>query len=412
VIGVALVFLWSVVTGAAALATLPGSVELLGLSLGALLPRRRRVWNIGDGVWRVAVVVPAHNEAEVIGSCVASLLEADRGGMDVDVWVIADNCTDDTAVVAEGCGARVMERTDAVRRGKGYALDAAFTRLGPKGYDCFLVVDADTVVAANFIVAAAGALRDGAAAVQVRYLARNAEDSVRTRLMAFALRAFNYVRPLGRERLGLSAGLLGNGFGLRRDTLETVPYTASSVVEDLEYHLALVRSGRRLRFVEDSTVFGEMPVRGKGVETQRSRWEGGRLRMLAIHAPGLGRDLVSGRWRALEPLLELLLLPLAFHVVLLVVAVTSPLRVARDVGLFGLGVVFVHLGVTMAVGGGGWQDLRTLASAPFYIAWKLLLIPSLLRSARADQAWVRTSRNAEADEGDGGGAGPTEGDRE
>ena len=393
-----LLFVWSVVTGVAAVATLPGSVELLGLSLGALLPRRRVVSKSGDVAWRVAVVVPAHNEGAVIRSCVESLLAAERGGMDVDVWVIADNCTDDTAVAAEGCGARVMERTDALRRGKGYALDAAFMRLGPAGYDCFLVVDADTVVARNFIVAAAGGLRDGAAAVQVRYLARNAEDSVRTRLMAFALRAFNYVRPRGRERLGLSAGLLGNGFGLRRETLEAVPYAASSVVEDLEYHLALVRSGRRLRFVEDSTVFGEMPVRGKGVETQRSRWEGGRLRMLAIHGPGLARDLLRGRWRALEPLLELLLLPLAFHVVLLVVASTSPLRLAREAGLLGLGVVFVHLGVTIVVGGGGWRDVVTLASAPFYIAWKLLLIPSLWRSARADQAWVRTSRNAEARE--------------
>lgn len=389
--------LWDAVGIAAAFITLPGTVELFMLSVASLLPSRRTIQLISGTQWRVAVVVPAHNEETGIANCVKSLLQADHGDMLVDIYVIADNCTDRTDVVAEAAGARVLTRTNEVERGKGYALHYAFTSLEPQGYDCVLIVDADTEVARNFIVAAAGTMRDGADAVQVRYLVSNLEESTRTRLMGLALRAFNVVRPLGREHLRLSAGILGNGFGLRRETLAAVPYLASSVVEDLEYHLSLVRSGRRVAFVNETTVYGEMPVRGKGVKTQRSRWEGGRLRMMVEKSPSLLRSVLQRRFTLLEPLLELLLLPLAFHVALLTVAISTPLSSVRIVGLVGAAVVLLHLAAAIVVGGGGWRDVSTLAAAPFYIVWKLMLIPSLLRNARSDHAWVRTNRNTELD---------------
>jgi cellulose synthase/poly-beta-1,6-N-acetylglucosamine synthase-like glycosyltransferase len=386
---------WITVGALAACASLPGSVELLVLSTAALLPERSGIRSSSIPVWRVAVVVPAHNESASIASCITSLLAAQRADMDVDVYVVADNCTDDTAQVAAQAGAGVLVRNNPAERGKGYALHFAFTTLQPRGYDCLLVVDADTVVAPNFIVAAAGAMRGGAAAVQVRYLVRNANESARTRLMRLALCAWNVVRPLGRERLGLSVGLLGNGFGLRSETLGVVPYLASSVVEDLEYHLSLVQAGFRVKFVSETAVFGEIPTHGAGVKTQRSRWEGGRFRMIREQTPKLLRGLLSGKLIFLEPLFELLLLPLAFHVALLILAVITPMPLVRDIGLAGLAIVVLHLTAAIVVGGGNWRDAGTLAMAPFYIVWKLAMIPSLLRNARSDNAWVRTKRNAE-----------------
>jgi cellulose synthase/poly-beta-1,6-N-acetylglucosamine synthase-like glycosyltransferase len=392
-----LLIAWSIASGVAACITLPGSVELLVLSIASLLPdRRTSTQTTPTASWRVAVVIPAHNEEAGIASCVQSLLHADRADMQVEIYVIADNCTDSTALIAEAAGATVLQRTNPIEHGKGYALHFAFTHLETIGYDCVLVVDADTEVAPNFIVTAAGAMRDGAEAVQARYLVRNLGESMRTRLMGLALRAFNVLRPLGREHLGLSAGIFGNGFGLRHDTLQAVPYHASSVVEDLEYHLALVRSGRRVTFLNETAVFGEMPVRGKGVETQRSRWEGGRLRMLSEKSPTLLGDVLRGRLTMLEPLLDLLLLPLAFHVTLLAVAIASPMPIVRDIGIAGATIVLLHLATAIIVGGGTWRDAATLAVAPFYVLWKLMLIPSLVRNARSNHAWVRTSRNAES----------------
>jgi cellulose synthase/poly-beta-1,6-N-acetylglucosamine synthase-like glycosyltransferase len=383
-------------TGAAA-ASLPGSVELFLLSCAALIPERRTsTGRVGGGnLWRVAVIIPAHNEEVNIASCVQSLLATERDDMDVDIYVIADNCSDRTADLADGAGAHVLLRTDDVQRGKGYALHFAFNQLERLEHDCVLIVDADTKVATNFVVAAAGAMREGADAIQVQYLVRNTDSSTKTRLRELGLRAFNVTRLLGRERLGISVGLLGNGFGLRRETLRAVPYLAASVVEDLEYHLLLVAHGLRVRFVEGTAVFGEVPVHTAGMKTQRARWEGGRLRIMMRATPELVGWIFKGRIRFFEPLLELLLLPLAFHVLLLCVAISTPWPVARIVGVSGIAIVLLHLVATIIVSGGSWNDLAALVRAPLYIAWKVLLVPSLIRNARSTSLWVRTKRNAE-----------------
>lgn len=381
----------TIVGSIAAVLTLPGTVELLGLSLGALLPGRRRI-SLGKS-FRLAVVIPAHNEETSIGECVRSVGNADRGA-GVDVVVVADNCSDRTAEVAQGAGARVLVRQNLVERGKGYALDYAFSKLAPEGFDGFLVIDADSTVSANLLSEVAGALAGGADAAQCRYLVRNPGASIRTRLMNLALMAFNVARPKGRDRLGLSAGIYGNGFALSAETLREVPYTAASVVEDLEYHLALVRARKRVQFIDTATVYGEMPVAGKGVETQRTRWEGGRFRMLFERGPSLALELLKGQLRLLEPLLDLVLLPLAFHVSLLVLAVLTPDWPVRLIGLTGLGIVGFHLAGAIVAGGGGWRDLITLLAAPFYVLWKILLIPALFKASRSEAAWVRTERTA------------------
>jgi cellulose synthase/poly-beta-1,6-N-acetylglucosamine synthase-like glycosyltransferase len=379
----------------AALATLPGTIELAMLTVGGAFSARPTKRRARKDNFRLAVVVPAHNEEHQITRCVQSLLAADRTGVDLSIAVIADNCTDQTAATARHAGARVLERTNADLRGKGYALDYAFTLLQPEGYQAFMVVDADSVIGANALTETVETILAGADAVQCRYLVSNPGDSARTKLMNVALMAFNVLRPRGRDRLGLSVGIYGNGFALSSETLKRVPYEASSVVEDLEYHLNLVRAGRKVRFADRAAVYGDMPVSGKGVSTQRTRWEGGRFRMLAERAPGLVSELLHGRLRLFEPLLDLLLLPLAFHVSLLMVAALTPFWMARDLGLAGLAVVVVHLLVTVTVCGNGWRDVAVLATAPFYIVWKLIMLPSVLRSAKANATWVRTERTSE-----------------
>jgi len=384
-------------------ASLPGTIELVLVTLGGVLPALRwpRWAAARPAPQRLVVVVPAHNEAAGIGRCVAGLRAAFRldplpaGGVDAaacPIVVVADNCSDDTAAQARRAGARVLERTDPNRRGKGYALQFAFGEVLEEGADAVVVVDADTVVEANFVDATRAVFAAGADAVQCRYLVLNPEASLRTRLMNVALFAFNALRPRGRERWGLSVGILGNGFGLSRATVIAVPYDAHSVVEDLEYHLRLVRSGRAVRFVDRTTVRADMPVGGRGVDTQRARWEGGRLRMIREVAPRLAREVAAGNWRLLEPLLELLLLPLAFHVVLLVAALVLPVPWARAYACAGLGVVVVHVLAGIVVGGGGLRDVAALAAAPFFIVWKVALAPAIVGASRKETTWVRTER--------------------
>ncbi|MBX3278360.1 MAG: glycosyltransferase [Acidobacteria bacterium] len=394
-------WIWMAAGAGAAVLTLPGTIELLALTLGALLPMRRA--KAADMPLRLAALVPAHNEEKNVAETVTSLRASTPSPGEFSVVVIADNCTDATAERAREAGARVIERNDAERRGKGYALDYAFGILLAEGYDAVAVVDADTVVEKNFAVEMHALMADGADAAQCGYLVKNADESRRTRLMNVALMAFNVLRPRGRAGWGWSCGILGNGFALSRRTLEAVPYDARSVVEDLEYHLRLVRRGRRVRFAGGAIVRAEMPAGGRGAETQRARWDGGRFGMIRMMAPALAREVASGKLRLIEPLLELLLLPLAFHVLLLLAALVAPYAPARIYAAAGLAVVALHLFAALVVGGGGWRDVAALATAPFYILWKAALLPKMFRAARSDAAWVRTERKgAEAAERDTG----------
>lgn len=393
-----LISAWIVIGTLLAFLTVPGTIELLSLTFGGMLPARKilrpKTWRKQR---RLAIVVPAHNEAAGIAACVCNLLQCDAPRGSYSVIVVADNCTDHTTEEARRAGATVLVRDDQTRRGKGYALDHAFTVLGAQGYDVFIVVDADSSVSPNIVGDFLAAFAAGADALQCRYKVRNVSDTVRTRWMNVALMAFNVLRPRGRDRFGISAGILGNGFGLSRQTLELVPYTAVSLVEDLEYHLRLVRAGLKVRFVDSVTVYGEMPAAGGGVATQRARWEGGRFRMISEFAPSLISEVVHGKFRLIEPLLELLLLPLAFHVGLLLLALTTPEPWVRLYAAGSLALVVDHLLAGVVVGGGSWRDAGSLLTAPLYLVWKLRMLPELLRNAGHGAAWVRTDRAAKGE---------------
>jgi cellulose synthase/poly-beta-1,6-N-acetylglucosamine synthase-like glycosyltransferase len=372
--------------------TLPGTAELLVLSIAGMFPPRQltRV----QRKHRLAIVVPAHNEQLDVARCVRSLRAAIPPGIEAAVIVIADNCNDLTESAAATAGARVLVRRSLTERGKGYALDFAFRMLEAEHWDAFAVVDADSVVASNFVAELSAALQSGADAVQCRYLATNSQDSMRIRLKSVGLAAFNVLRPRGRDQLGLSAGIYGNGFGLSAETLREVPYRATSIVEDLEYHYALVRAGRKVRFLDGTAVYADIPSGGTGVKSQRARWEGGRLRMLVEKTPGLIRDIAGGNLALVEPCLDLLLLPLAFHASLLLLAAAAGVWPVRAIALAGLSVVALHLMAAIHVTGGGPREFAALLGAPFYIAWKILMIPRLWNAARSGAAWARTERSS------------------
>jgi cellulose synthase/poly-beta-1,6-N-acetylglucosamine synthase-like glycosyltransferase len=376
------------------LLTLPGTIELAMITFAGMLPSRERLpESTGKTIAKLAIVIPAHNEAAAIVRCVRSVAACTLPeSIETQILVVADNCTDATADLAGGVGARVLVRSDSARRGKGFALTFAFQILLEEGFDAVFVVDADSVVDANFLLEVARLFRAGVDGVQARYVVLNPDVSLRTRLMSVAFMAFNVLRARGRERLGLSVGIFGNGFGLSRATLEAVPYHAHSLVEDLEYHLQLVQAGRKIVFADGTRVRGEMPTSGTGSATQRARWEGGRLRTAIKNLPRLIGAAISRKPRLLEPSLELLLLPLAFHVTLLALSALMPFRLAQMYALFALALVALHVVVGVLVGGGDWRDFAALLSAPFYVAWKVATLPKILQSARSGAPWVRTDR--------------------
>jgi len=375
------------------LLTLPGTIELLLLTLPGLFLRPERPIPSVNIRIKLAVVTPAHNEEEGLPTTIASLLSCDNPLPASDLFVIADNCSDATASVAHELGCSVLERKDPERRGKGYALNFAFNALSPKPYDAYVIVDADTTVQSNFLDSFRELFASGADAGQCAYLVGNAQVNLRTRLMHIAFLAFNYLRPLSRHILGFSCGILGNGFALSRECLHEIPYDSFSIVEDLEYHTRLVKAGKKVQFLSYTTVWSDMPATGEAAQSQRERWEGGRFQVILDQVPRLlGGILHQGRFRLIEPLLELLLLPLTFHILLLIFLLIVSKGWLTVYAFCAFLLIFLHVFVAMFKGKASPADWKALFTAPFYMLWKIVNLRGILRAVGKGVDWKRTSR--------------------
>jgi cellulose synthase/poly-beta-1,6-N-acetylglucosamine synthase-like glycosyltransferase len=375
-----------------------------GTYLGVLAACSRRLPAVRPATSpiRFDVVVPAHDEEPVIATTIASLLAIDYPADHFRVTVVADNCSDGTAAIARAAGVRVLERQDAARRGKGHALAFAFADcLDTKFADAIVVVDADTVVSPNLLAAFAARLAAGEQVVQACYGVRDADSGWRSRLMSLAFTLFHDVRSLARERLRLSCGLRGNGMGFTRRTLESVPYSAYSIVEDLEYGIALGMAGVRVAYVQDAIVRGDVPAGERASRTQRERWESGRAQIARLHRGRLLRAAMQRRDAvALDLALDLIVPPLATVGVAAAVGAgvatiawragwSGPVPVLLwGLSILGIGV-YVARGCVLA--GGGLRVVADLAWAPVYVSWKLLR--RFGRGSRTTE-WVRTSREA------------------
>ena len=388
-------------------------VSLLTLLLAALLPHRRaRVAKAAP--LALAVIVPAHNEALVLAATLDSLLAQSFPEECRELIVVADNCTDETAEIARLRGITVLERISAEERGKGYALNFAMAYLHalPERPDGVVIVDADTYAAPDFLTRIGQGLdrsRDtcGFGAVQGRYGVLNGGDSWRAALMAGAFDLVNHIKPQGRERLGLSAGLKGNGMAFTWPLASALPWPGGSLTEDLDYGLDLARRfGVRVAYVPEARVRAQMPATAEQAASQRDRWERGRAGLTRERGLRLLWEGVRGRnLLLLDMAIDLLTPPLAEMGALLCAWVIlvggggvlgwlpHAGHWARALGVTGAGMLVYILGGLRAAGAGR-AAYAALARAPFYAVWKISLRLAGLRRGAARADWVRTSRMA------------------
>jgi cellulose synthase/poly-beta-1,6-N-acetylglucosamine synthase-like glycosyltransferase len=355
---------------------------------------------------RLVVLVPAHNEADLIQRCVASLRNQDYPPDRFQIIVVADNCTDDTEGLARAAGVDVLVREAPEARGKGQALrwgmDRVLARLEPP--DAFVVIDADSVADRGLLSGLVAYLERGAEAVQAEYLVLDDLASPRVQLRAVAFLLFHRVRFAGRAALHLPCNLVGNGMLLSRTLMERHPWNAFTGAEDLEYSLTLRLEGVLPVFAGSALVRGPVPASRRSAQVQRERWEGGRLHAVRRALPRLLRAiLVQRRISLVDAAVDLLVPPLgllavgALAGVVLVLALWSAGLVSLWLltpWLISLGAItgFVTVGLRAAKAP-AWM-YRRLISTPAFLVQKLLGTVSVVRSHAAHK-WIRTERPSE-----------------
>ena len=379
----------------AALAVAGIGSYLLGLSAAALFAPRTAAPAAHRR--RFAVLIPAHDEASLIERVLHALRAQTYPKERFDVFVVADNCGDETAAIAARAGAIVHERRDDLLRAKGHALRWLLERVRARGpYDAYVVFDADSVMSADFLERMNARLEAGSRVLQAHYRVLNPRASSVSALREAAFASLHYLRPMGRAALGLSCGLKGNGMCFDAATLDRHGWASVGLAEDVELHLALVRAGERVDFVPEATVWADMPTTLAAAKSQNVRWEQGRIGAARSDVGGLLREGLARRSAVeVDAAVEQLILPvsvgLAAGAAATLLAFLGGSTVLAAVALFGTAAIGVHVVAGLVAVRAPARTYLALAAAPAYIAWKVLLYARAL-AAPADVGWVRTRR--------------------
>ena len=241
---------------------------------------------------RIRVVIPAHNEAGVVGNLVADL-HTQTHPMDMyEIVVVADRCTDGTAAAAEP--ARVLERREG-GDGKGAAIAWYLDREPLDPEEVLLVVDADNRVPPVLLERISAEVAAGHAVVQCFLDVANPDESPVALASALSYWAGNRMVQLARSNLGWSADLGGTGMAFTRDALEEVGGFGDGLTEDQELGVRLALAGRTVEWIHDVRIYDEKPAAAASAVQQRARWMAGRRAVARRYLGPLWRGAIEQR---------------------------------------------------------------------------------------------------------------------
>ena len=240
-------------------------------------------------------IIPAHNEEFVIRNLVESLKVQNYPRELYDIYVIADNCTDNTAAIAKEAGAIVYKRFDEANKTKGHALQWFLKQKIEENadYDAFCIFDADNIVDKDFIKNMNKKLCQGEEIVQGYRDIKNPTDTWVSAGYAIFYWMMNRFYHLARYNLGLSPLINGTGFMVKFDIVKPNGWQTITLTEDIEFSLINIAKGRKLGWATDAVVYDEQPTTFMQSWSQRSRWTVGHLQCMKHYTGDLAKGVTK-----------------------------------------------------------------------------------------------------------------------
>jgi cellulose synthase/poly-beta-1,6-N-acetylglucosamine synthase-like glycosyltransferase len=234
---------------------------------------------------RFAVVIPAHNEQQVIGPLIDSVMAQEYPEALFDVHLIADNCTDHTAEVARRHGAVAHVRVDDEKRGKGFAIEWILSKFAEEEaqYDAIVMFDADNLVAPDFLRIMNDKLCQGNQVIQGYLGVKNPFDTWVSVSMGISYWYSNRMWQNARQNLKLSCSLGGTGLCIDYNLLKELGWEATGLTEDLEFGVRCVERGILPVWAHDAKVYDEKPTQLLPSMRQRLRWMQGHFHCAKHH---------------------------------------------------------------------------------------------------------------------------------
>ena len=242
---------------------------------------------------RFAVLIAARNEKTVIGQLIDSINKQDYPRELIDIYVVADNCTDDTADVARQHGATVYERFDKEHVSKGFALQFLTTHMREDGhmdYDGYFILDADNLLDTHYISAMNNAFSTDKEIVIGYRTAKNYSDNwVSAAYGIYFIYESEFAnRP--RDLLSTSCFLSGTGCLFSQKFIDECSggiWSWTGLTEDLECTTVILKKGYKVAYCTDAVLYDEQPTSFAASIKQRIRWVRGYLSAIGKNFKGL-----------------------------------------------------------------------------------------------------------------------------
>lgn len=242
-----------------------------------------------------AIIISAHDEEMVIRNTINSIKEMDYPSNKYEIFVVADNCSDNTAQLARESGASVYERTNLQENGKGQALKWMFNilfRLNKK-YDAVVILDADNLVSKDFLKQIDKKMSQGFEVVQGYRDMKNPWESWVTMSYSITYWLANRLCQLPRQYLGMNCTLTGSGYAVRIDTLKKIGWKIETLTEDVEFYFQLCLQDVKIGWAHEAVIYDEQPTTLLQSWKQRTRWMQGHFSCVFIYGKQILRKLLQ-----------------------------------------------------------------------------------------------------------------------
>lgn len=260
---------------------------------------------------RFAVVVSARNESSVIGNLISSIRNQNYPQELVDIFIIADNCTDNTAEIARSAGAIVYERFNKEQVGKGYALDWMFniieSEYADRNYEGYIIFDADNVLDPNYIAEMNKVFDNGYRIITSYRNSKNYDTNwITAGYSLWFLREAKYLNN-ARMQLGTSCAISGTGFLVSADVIrENNGWIHHLLTEDIEFTTDSIIHGEKIGYCADAILYDEQPTKFNQSYTQRLRWAKGFYQVFRNYGAKLVKGVFKGSFSCFDMLMTIM----------------------------------------------------------------------------------------------------------
>lgn len=248
-----------------------------------------------NGYKKFGILIPARNEELVVGNLIKSLNNQNYPKDKFDIYVLPNNCDDNTEETAKKSGAQIIDCKNRIINSKGDVLRYAFKYLKDCDYEAYIIFDADNIVHPEFIQEMNKVLCSGYRVAQGYRDSKNPSDTWVSSSHSLHYIIQNYFMNKPRMNINKSCFINGTGFMVSKEYLKENGYNSLSMTEDIELTVKCGLQNERIAFVENAITYDEQPADFTTSWKQRKRWSVGTLQCLKTYWKRLFKDIFKNR---------------------------------------------------------------------------------------------------------------------